>query len=241
MKKLGILSAAWIVLVIPFVLTGCYVNDDPGPIQEIDKDYAILDFDRLEVGDAMIVTVEHGETFSVNIRGDRRNIDDIKVDKAGSTLRVRFVEDRNRNRQYDTYLTVTMPSLNGAVFSGAVNATVTGFDEEEEVDFNLSGASTAQFDVQAQYLQVKLSGASSLNVAGFVVDFDARVSGASKLRAYDLETENADVEASGASTIRVNASKTLSAVATGASDIFYVGDAVVNSSASGASRVSKED
>lgn len=240
MKKLGILSSLWIALVMPFVLASCYIDEDAGPLQEIEKNYAVLDFDRLEVGDAIIVTVEQGDFFSVSLKGDRRNIDDLRVDKAGSTLRVRFVEDRHRNRQYDTYLTVTMPAFRGAVFTGAVNASVYGFDNEDDVELNLSGASTAQLQLHASSLEVKLSGASTLNVQGTAGFFDAHVSGASKLRGYDLEVEDADVQATGASTVRVNASRSLHAVASGASRIFYIGDPTVDSSTSGASRVERE-
>lgn len=237
MKKLSILKSAWIALVLPFVLTGCYITEDPGPVQEMEKDYAIFDFDRLEVGDAMNVTVEQGDIFSVNIKGDRRNLDDLAVDKVGNTLRVRFVDDRNHNRQHDTYVTITMPSFAGAVFSGAVRATVVGFDNEGAVDLTLSGASTTQFQVHATSLQLRISGASDLYLSGAAKSLTAQVSGASKLRGYELAAEDADVEASGASMIRVNASNSLHAVATGASDVFYKGNAAVNASASGASRV----
>src|ERR1044071_5862185 len=100
-----------IVLIIlsAAVLTSCYETEDPGPIQETEKEFSEVDFDRLEMGDAFNITVEQGEFFKISARGDRRNIDDLSVKKVGSTLIIRF--DDNRNRRHDTYITITMPEL----------------------------------------------------------------------------------------------------------------------------------
>ncbi|MEJ0030812.1 MAG: hypothetical protein WDO15_10785 [Bacteroidota bacterium] len=47
---------------------------------------------------------------------------------------------RNDNRQYTTYVTITMPALKGVLFSGAVNSKVSGFETEGNFDVTLSGA-----------------------------------------------------------------------------------------------------
>ncbi|MEJ0030811.1 MAG: DUF2807 domain-containing protein [Bacteroidota bacterium] len=66
-----------------FTITSCQI-EDPGPLQEQTKEYSILDFERLEMGDALDVTVEQGNMFSVSVTGDRRNIDDLEVNVVGS-------------------------------------------------------------------------------------------------------------------------------------------------------------
>lgn len=238
MKTQKILLAAALFGSLTMCLTSCFENQDPGPIQEQEKEYSILDFDRLEIGDALNVTVTQGPMYSVKVKGDRRNIDDLEVKTIGTTLRMRFDNDRRGdNRQYTTYVTITMPALNGALFSGAVTSKISGFVSDGSFDLTLSGASTSQTDINASSVKLNLSGASELNLAGASTTLEAVVSGASELRGFDMEAVNATVEASGASKIRVLATQNLNATASGASDIRYRGNPVLNSNSSGASTI----
>jgi hypothetical protein len=67
------------------------------------------------------------------------------------------------------------------------------------------------------------------------------VSGASTLNTFDLTSQTVEVEASGASTARVNALKSLRATASGASSVRYRGNpATLSNDASGASSVKRE-
>lgn len=219
-------------------LTSCLYEEDPGPIQELEKDFAFLDFDRLEMGDAFIITVEQSSIFSVKVKGDRRNINDLEVDKIGSTLRIRY--NHSENRQYATYITITMPYVRGINFSGASSSTITGFNEIAEMDFTLSGASVSQLEVESQIIHLNISGASRLTATGKATSMEATVSGASIFSAFGLETEETTIEASGASKANVLALTQLNATASGASHILYRGTPQVNSSVSGISSIAAD-
>ena len=92
--------------------------EEPGPIQEVEKQYSIVDFDRLEMGDGFKITVEESSFFEISVRGDRRNVDDLSVRKEGSTLVIEF--DENRNRLHDTFVNIKLPLLLSANFSWAL-------------------------------------------------------------------------------------------------------------------------
>ena len=238
MKTSKILLLATLFGMIALLLASCVGEEDPGPLQEQTKEYSILDFERLEIGDAMDVTVSQGNMFSVVVNGDRRNIDDLEVKKIGNTLKMNYTRGRRSdNRQYTTYVTITMPTLKGVVFPGAVNSKISGFETEGDFDITLSGASKLQADVSAAAVKVSLSGASELNISGAAADLWAIVSGASELRGFDLETTTANVDASGASKVRVSAAQQLNATASGASDVRYRGNPTVNGNSSGASSI----
>ena len=111
MKTGKILRAAALFTSLTVCLSSCMEDADPGPLQETEEEYAINDFDRLEIGDAFDVRVEQGATYTVKVKGDRRNVGDLEVKKISNTLQVRFRKgDRNDYRQYTTYITITMPS-----------------------------------------------------------------------------------------------------------------------------------
>ncbi len=188
-------------IALPITLNSCLENEDPGPIQQQEKEYSLDDFDRLEAGDALNITVEQGSAYSIKVKGDRRNIDDLELKTVGTTLQMRFDDHGHYdNRQYTTYITITMPALNGVSFSGAVDA--------------------------------KISGVAN--------NFDAVLSGASELHAFDFETETLTIEASGASEAQIFAKQQLNANASGASDIRYRGNPALNVSVSGASTIKAE-
>ncbi len=219
------------------ILSSCE-TEDPGPLQEVVREFPVVGFDRLEMGSAFNIRVEQSNTYSIYVKGDRRNVDDLEVFKSGSTLVVRY--DDFGNRYHTTYITITMPDLKSANFSGACVSYVTGFESDEELDFYLSGASVCQLDAGYREINVVLTGASTLHMYGLGDEINAQISGASVLNAYDFPVRQADLDISGASNGKVTVTDELTAVATGASSLLYRGNPKVTSTVSGASSVRRD-
>jgi hypothetical protein len=222
---------------LPLLLTGCFV-EDPGPRQETERQFSIVDFDRLEMGSGFHVDVTSGNFFSVAATGDRRNIDDLIVKKEGTTLVILY--SNHHERRHDTFIKITMPSLNAVNFSGASESRVSGFYDAEDFDVFLSGGSACQLDVDATSLNTVLSGASYLNLRGSGQVLDADISGASAFKAFDFPVSDATVHLSGASDAQITATDHVFVTATGASHLAYRGDALLASEVSGASSVRQE-
>jgi len=227
---LSLLSAA-------LLISSCE-TEDPGPIQHDEKSFDVVDFDRLEMGDALHIEVEQGSAFSVHAEGDYRNLNDLEVYKSGTTLVVRY--DDNSNRRHETYITITMPTLNGVNFSGASFSTISGFESDQDLDFILSGASVSQLDAGYRQINLVVSGASDLVLRGLGDELQADVSGASVLSAFDYPVREATIRATGASQGKVTVTDELNATASGASSVLYRGNPSVTSSTSGSSTV-RED
>jgi hypothetical protein len=224
--------------IVGLLVTSCY-REDPGPQQSDRKEFALVDFDRLEASEALDITIQQGNIFSVSATGDSRNINDLDIHTNGSTLVMRFYTQKNR--QYTTYVTITMPTLYGMSFSGAVNAKATGFVQPDfRFDISLSGASVAQLDTEIDAIYAQLTGASQLRLTGAGHKIDATITGASTLSAFDFLVEEVQLVVSGASHAKVSPSQKLSASVTGASDILYRGNPVVDSEVTGASSISKD-
>jgi hypothetical protein len=237
MSSLINISRTLLLAAFVFILTSCD-REDPGPLQETHKRFSVIDFDRLEMGSALDIEVEQDNTFSIEVDGDRRNLDDLEVYKSGSTLIIKFEDDANR--RHNTYVRITMPSLASVNFSGASVSTIRGFESDEDLDFHLSGSSVSQLDSDYRAIEANVSGASSLLLNGEGTELNAEISGASSLKAFNYPVTKATLDVSGASEGRVTVTNELKVAAAGASSVLYRGEPVLTSHTSGASTVQKD-
>jgi hypothetical protein len=226
------------VLATALLVSSCFV-ENPWDTQQVERDFSIVDFERLEMGNAFNIEVRQGNLFHVSARGDRRDIEDLIAEKEGLTLVIRYNESRN-HRQI-IHVTVTMPELQGVNFSAASESRISGFSSSNTLTLALSGASVCQLEADAGEIECLLSGASYLSLRGSARSLGADVSGASVLNAFDFPVAQARLVMSGASDGRVTVSDVLTATATGASNLLYRGDPSVDSEVSGASSVDRDD
>ena len=231
------LQSLFFVLIAAIALGSCFV-DDPGPRQETERQYSVVDFDRLEMGSGLHIDVVYGNFFSVKARGDRRNIDDLVVRTEGSTL---VIDYRNfRERRHDTFIEITMPELHAVTFSGGSDSRVGGFSSAGGFDVYLSGGSVCQLNLDAHKLKAVLSGASYLKAGGTADELYADVSGASAFKAFNLPVATCTLLISGASDGEVTVTDVLQVTATGASHVVYRGNPSVSTEVSGSSSVHAE-
>jgi hypothetical protein len=233
-----VLRFSVLVAFLSLSLSSCLREQDPGPLQRDERNYSIQDFDRLEMGDSFVVTVVQNPLYSITIRGDRRNLDDLNISKVGSTLRIAYAS--REEHDHTTFITIGMPAIRGASLSGASSSTISGF-KSDALDLLMTGASIAQLSIESKRADVNLSGASRLTVTGSGEVLNAKISGASELYAYGFTAAVVDADASGASKVNVFVGQTLKATASGASLIYYKGTPSVTSSASGASAVASDN
>jgi ribosome-associated translation inhibitor RaiA len=235
MKTLSFVRSFFLLTLLMIAFTACE-KFDLGPYQSGSQSYNHTGFDQLEVGDAFEFHVLQGSNFSILAQGDQRNLDDLDVYVSNGTLHARY--HHNRSRHYKTKFDITMPSLHRVDFSGASSSTIDGFNNQDtDIEINLSGASECEASLQARKVSTDISGASDLVLNGLAKEINAEVSGASKLRAFNLPTQEANIKASGASSIQVKVSDLLKVNASGASKVRYVGSPQLDVDISGASQV----
>jgi len=160
-------------------------------------------FTRLEISHAFRVYLTRSDTYSVIVTADDNVWDDLQVTKSGDTLRIGLEPGFNSVQNATLEAEVSMPTLAEARVSGA--SRLTGQMDTGDVIFEVSGASRLTLDGSGRDLRIEASGASQADLSGFVVD-------------------DADVEASGASTVTVYVTGRLNADASGASRVEYLGD-----------------
>ncbi len=144
------------------------------------------------------------------------------------------------NQKLNVY--VSYKNLEQITATGASNVLIAGVMELPSLNIKLSGASDFKGQLNIDDLNVKISGASDMKLSGIAKNINVECSGASDFKSYNLITETASIKASGASDVNITVNKEITANASGASNVFYKGAAVVKEKhSSGASSFDRED
>jgi hypothetical protein len=152
-----------------------------------------------------------------------------------------LVIDREGRIKNDVTIKANLKSLERLDLSGACEAGTLNQVSATNLMMDLTGASVAKLDLNAESVTARISGASETRLTGKGKNLDVSVSGASEFKGYEFEAETAKIVASGASTAHVNA-RSLDADASGTSDIRYEGSPTITRSASsGSSEISSRN
>jgi hypothetical protein len=173
-------------------------------------------FKGIEVGGIFKVEAIAQSDYGVEVEVDDNLMQRVKTEVSGGVLHITF--DGNLRSHGPILVRVTAPNIEKINASGA--------------------ASVRLSNVSNESLTVDSSGASKITLSGTTNKLSVDISGATKVEAVDLKAVDAELEASGASSIDVFATGSLSADASGASKISYSGSPKnVDRNTSGASSI----
>lgn len=240
MKRALLLSLGMIIL-----LSSCHYLERhriKGDGEVIQQAHTVADFKGVEVSGAIEMYLTQDAVYSVKVETDKNLQQYIEVYKDGDILRVRTADNTNLDPTGKIKVYVSAPSYRKVGASGACKVIAESkLSADGTMDIDLSGASEANLDIKAPNVSVDATGACSVTLKGETKNLSIDGSGSTNVRAFDLLSENADVEISGAGDVDVYASVKLDANATGASSIRYKGNATVSTDISGAGSVKKMD
>lgn len=198
-------------------------------------------FQTVDVQGAIKLYVRQDSSYSLKVETDANLMEYVETFMEKNTLVIRPKRGVRLKPSNAVKVYISSPSYRFFDVSGASELIGEGrISSPDELFLDLSGASTARLDIKSPKTGIDLSGACTAKISGETRDLDIEASGASNAYCYMLQSENAAVDLSGASTAEVFASQKLNASAAGASNIRYKGNPAVQQSASGASGVTKE-
>ena len=215
------------------------INDDNAELRKVGAFIGIKVSSSID----LYLTQSDEDAIAVSAK-DVKYRDRIKTEVKDGILKIWFDGGNgwswsNGDKKMKAY--VSFKSISSLVASGASDIYVTGKISATDLLIECSGASDFKGEVDVKNLTLRLSGASDAKIKGRVQFLDANANGASDLNGYDLVADNCNLSASGASGIKITANKEMNVKASGASDIYYKGDAVIRDmKTSGSSSISKK-
>ncbi len=215
---------------IALPLSGCRAATmiDGGELQTITDLDEVTDFDALQISSSFEVEIVRGDEHKLELRVGEGAADEVTVEQDGDTLKLGRKGDSSLwsfgNADGRLEATITMPRLRELRLSGASDATMTGFDDGEDMKIDVSGASELRGTIRSGDLAIDAAGASSITLEGEGDAITVDGSGASSIDLSDLRVREADIDASGASEVELDVEQRLSADASGASSVRYRGE-----------------
>lgn len=215
-----------------------FVVDPNAEIRSVNESYNAI---VVSGGIDLYLSQSDREELAISASEDRYK-SGIKTEVTNKVLRIYYDADKNwnnRNRHLKAY--VSFRQLEKLEASGASDVIIAGEVKVPSLLIKLSGASDLKGGLQVNTLTIQLSGASDVRITGTANEATIDCSGASDVKGFDMVIEKCTAKATGASDINVTVNKELNANASGASDIFYRGTAVIISQqSSGASTISRK-
>lgn len=191
--------------------------------------YGLEDFSEVELNGLLDVTITRGNTYAVEWTGRDREKEKYKIYTQGNTLVIDYNNEKRINwksnplKLEELSIRITLPELDRLEAGGAGKVRFADFTEDN-LEIDASGVVEIRGEVNVRDLQVNLNGASELILKGEGTSLDARISGASRLSAYDYRVRDADVRTSGASKAKVYVTRRLEMHQGIASKINYKGN-----------------
>uniref|UniRef100_A0A0G4HLI2 Putative auto-transporter adhesin head GIN domain-containing protein n=1 Tax=Chromera velia CCMP2878 TaxID=1169474 RepID=A0A0G4HLI2_9ALVE len=199
------------------------------------KSFSLTGFSGIDLRtlDASL-TVVQSDTFAVSASGKSDALDALDMTKSGSNLMIDLKANTCLENFGSISFTVSLPSLSALATHSASTVTSQG---------TLTGGSLLKVDqfgdgsitlaLSAQTVEVKLMGFGTVTLSGSATDLKVDMQGDGRVEAFGLEAGNAQVEALGSGTVRVNARNTISANVMGGTNVEYRGSPTVSRSIAG--------
>lgn len=237
----------FVAVVLSIVLTSCHgwfggehIHGD-GNIKTESR--SVSSFTGVDVSGGLDIYVKQDSATSVTIETDANLQQYIHTRVENGVLLIYQENNTSIEGTKGITIRVSNPSFSSFEASGACD--IRGDNKIQnpgEINLHASGASNIDLDLNAPKVSGELSGASGLKLSGTTKDLMINASGASHAKCFELMTENADADLSGASSASVFASVKITGEASGASDLKYKGNATtVTVNTSGAGSVKKEN
>jgi len=234
----NLIAAFLILLSSGAIAQDAMINDKNAQVRNVSG------FNAIRISGSIDVYLTQGNSEAVAVSASEEKFRDrIKTEVVNGTLKIYYDNEKfnltTANRKLRAY--VSVKEINRLEVSGASDLKISGILTASALQLNISGSSDLEGTLKVGDLRLVASGASDAKIKGSVTTLNVEASGASDIKGYDLTVDECTAKASGASDINLTVNKQISAQASGASSVYYKGDAVMKEvHTSGASSVGKK-
>jgi len=204
------------------------------PVSEEEKntiaDEGLTDFDEVDIRGIFDVRITQGNDYKIEMIGSEAEKAKYKIVRLGKTL---IVDYTGASKKFDwdaisaietdeIRINITLPELRKIEAEGYGSLQFDRF-RSDDLGIEIRGPVKVRGEMEVHELVLNLTGKSEAELSGRADNLDAELQLASKLKAYNLEVQDALIEVNGASNAKVNVKQNLEIEEGLASDVDYRG------------------
>lgn len=187
------------------------------PLLTSAQHYVVEPFTGVKAGSVFSILLYQGDTYEVLLETDSTLVPDIGLTVKDNMLELKYTGSVRNLERITAHVTAPQYLL-------LEGSSVSSFKSEVPLSTPAlklvgSGATSFIIDVETELLTSEFSSATNATLSGIANVHQLKASGASQVKAFDLATETTEVNISGASSARVDASSVLSGQVSGASTL----------------------
>ena len=189
------------------------------------REIAVRKFHSLDVSGEFAIEFTQSLTQSVVFQGDSADLAHVSYEVKNGTLHIEMKEDESISV---VGVEISVPELRKFSAAGANSFSSDFIIVQDDIALELSGATYLDLELHIKNdLQMKVEGASIVNVDGMSENLMLDVAGVSKIAATSLEANNVTIAATGISLVDVCVLNELSVDIAGMSRVEYRGSPTV--------------
>lgn len=200
---------------------------------------SVGDFNGVNTSGSFDVYVSSGPA-SVKIEAEENLIPYIETFVEGNVLKIKTKQGfwLKTNRQVKIF--VTAPSFSSIHSSGSGNIVSQGkISDSNKIELSVTGSADITVDLDAPEVKSEITGSGNVKLTGTTKTFSGEIRGSGDIKAYDLQSEDTDIQISGSGNADVSASVKLKVHIAGSGDVRYKGDPQLDSRIAGSGSVKK--
>lgn len=203
-------------------------------------DFPCGDFNKLTVSIAgeLYYTAEKSDKVTIELPEDL--VQYIEVTTDNGTLLIDSTENFNVNNDSRApKIYVSAPALEKLRIDGAIEIEETDKITADSFTLEIPGVVNGELELEVRDLSVNVGGVGNLTLSGTADKAFINSDGVGMIKAFDLQTKEADVRTSGVGSIEISCSDTLIATVDGIGGITYKGNPNVTPNVDGMGSLKK--
>jgi len=223
MKNLKLVLIASLCLVTVACADAQWRNRVTGNGDVKKEERKTTEFTGVKTSSAIDVYLSQGKGHRIVVEADENLLEYIVTEVKDDVLRV-YPDDVNIRRAERMRVYVTMENVEYISASSAGDVIGETPVKTETLKISASSSGDVKLEVYAKELFLKTSSAGDITLKGTADYVEASTSSAGDIKAYELETKEADLSSSSAGDIKITVTKRLKARASSAGDIYFYGN-----------------
>jgi hypothetical protein len=206
----------------------------------VTQEKSVNGFSNIDVSGAVTVRLRQDSIPGVKVETDENLLEYLDIHVSGNTLVIETKKGYNLDPTDEVIVYATASHFKNIEASGACDIVSDNLlSGNEALEIDASGAVNINLQVTLPKLSTHVSGSGEVILKGTAKDFSGSISGSGNIKAFELITDNTDLDLSGAAGAQITANQKLNVEVSGAGDVEYKGNASVNQRISGAGSVKK--